>query len=53
MTPPSPPEIEFMMRIAELQRRIDRDARAAVWRTIGALLVAFCLGAAAAHIIWR
>jgi hypothetical protein len=53
MTSPSPPEIEFMMRIEELRRRIDRDARAAVWRMIGGLIIAFLLGAALGHTVWR
>jgi hypothetical protein len=44
MTGPSPPEIEFMMRIAELQRRIDREARAAVLRLVAAIALAFAIG---------
>jgi hypothetical protein len=52
MTGPSPPEIEFMMRIAELQRRINADARRSVLQIVAAIALAFVVGAAAGH-YWR
>jgi hypothetical protein len=44
MTGPSPPEIEFMMRIAELQRRINADARRSVLQIVAAIALAFVIG---------
>jgi hypothetical protein len=44
VTPPTGPEVELMMKIARLQRELDRDARAFVLRLVLALVVAFSAG---------
>jgi hypothetical protein len=52
MTGPSPPEIEFMMRIAELQRRINADARRSVLQIVAAIGIALAIGWALGR-FWR
>jgi hypothetical protein len=53
VTPPTGPEIEFMMRVEALRRDIDTRARRSVWQMIGGLAAAFVLGAALGHVVWR
>jgi len=45
----SPPEAELFLRLEKLRSELARDARRAVWQTIGALAVAFGVGVAAGH----
>lgn len=41
-----PPEAEFMLRLEQLRRQIDREARAYTLRLVVALVIAFGLGVA-------
>jgi len=41
-----------MMRVEQLRRQLDRDARRSVWQMIGALVLAFSLGVLVGR-LWR
>jgi hypothetical protein len=40
----TPPETELFLRLEQLRRQIDREARRSVWPMIGALCAAFSAG---------
>jgi hypothetical protein len=50
--PPIGPEAELMLRLEQLRRRINADARRSVLQ-ITALAASFLLGAAIGHVVWR
>jgi hypothetical protein len=53
VTPPTiGPEAELMLRLEQLRRRINADARRAVWQIVVALAVAFAAGVAIGK-LWR
>jgi hypothetical protein len=49
----NPPEVEQHLRIDRLRREVDAMARRVVWQTVGAIVVAFLLGAVVGHVVWR
>ena len=52
MTPPAGPEAELMLRLEQLRRRINADARRSVLQIVAALALAFVVGYLVAR-VWR